>query len=82
MHKLRKKRLILLHNFTGAIDLRQLGLKRIPVLGDAPGVEVQEDLSFAAEFLDEFENCFGEVEPVVVGEAVVDLFEKAVFSDF
>jgi hypothetical protein len=61
------------------IDYFELSL---PVLGDAPGVEVQEDLSFAAEFLDEFENCFGEVEPVVVGEAVVDLFEKAVFSDF
>ena len=61
------------------IDYFELSL---PVLGDAPGVEVQEDLRFAAEFLDEFENCFGEVEPVVVGEAVVDLFEKAVFSDF
>ena len=61
------------------VDYFELSL---PVLGDAPGVEVQEDLSFAAEFLDEFENCFGEVEPVVVGEAVVDLFEKAVFSDF
>lgn len=61
------------------VDYFELSL---PVLGDAPGVEVQEDLSFAAEFLDEVENCFGEVEPVVVGEAVVDLFEKAVFSDF
>lgn len=31
--------------------------------------------------MDEIENGFCEVEPVVVGEAAVDLFEEAIFSD-